>query len=339
MDKKQIPLVSVWMITFNHEKYISTAIDSILEQKVEFQYEIIIGDDFSSDNTREILLEYKKNHPRIIKLLFHKANIGMIANQNHTFNLCRGKYIAMLEGDDYWCNPQKLQKQVNAMEKNLSCDICFHPVKTTDGRILTKYSRKLEIFPVTDSIKAGGYYCSTPSIMLRSHAIREMPLFLNDAPAGDYYIQVLASKRGGSLYIPDIMATYRINSEGSWSQTVSDIDNKINFLEKTLQKIIEIDRYLDYKYTNAFQYRYQRASVSLATTYLKYGKEKKFKQTIEYASEYVKNQKIRFLIVYNLRNHPKILISLTDLHKLYLKSKLICNLAFARIKNLAQTLS
>jgi glycosyltransferase involved in cell wall biosynthesis len=111
--------VSVLMITYNHEKFIAQAIDSILMQQTDFEYEIVVGDDFSKDRTRAILDNYKKKHPSKIKLLFPDRNLGMHRNFIQTLNSCQGQYVALLEGDDYWTSPYKLQKQVDFWIKSL----------------------------------------------------------------------------------------------------------------------------------------------------------------------------------------------------------------------------
>jgi glycosyltransferase involved in cell wall biosynthesis len=113
------------MITYNHERFIREALDGILNQKVNFDLEIIVGEDCSSDNTREILLEYKNKYPNLFQLLLHSPNVG--AKQNHilTQSACKGKYIAFCEGDDYWTEPNKLQKQVDFLEKNEEYSHCW----------------------------------------------------------------------------------------------------------------------------------------------------------------------------------------------------------------------
>jgi RimJ/RimL family protein N-acetyltransferase/glycosyltransferase involved in cell wall biosynthesis len=118
-------LVSVFMITYNHGRFIKEALDGILNQKVNFDLEIIVGEDCSSDNTREILLEYKNKYPNLFQLLLHSPNVG--AKQNHilTQTACKGKYIAFCEGDDYWTDPYKLQKQVDFLESNHEYSHCW----------------------------------------------------------------------------------------------------------------------------------------------------------------------------------------------------------------------
>jgi len=114
------------MITFNQEKFIAQAIESALMQHANFKYEIVIGEDYSTDRTRDIVLEYQEKYSDRIKLLLQGKNVGMHKNFVDTYYACRGKYIALLEGDDYWTDAHKLQKQVDFLENNPNFSICFH---------------------------------------------------------------------------------------------------------------------------------------------------------------------------------------------------------------------
>ena len=300
------PIVSVWIITYNQEPYIRQALDSALAQKTDFTYEIVIGEDYSTDNTRQILLEYKNKYPETITLLLHDQNIGMINNQNETFNACRGSYIALLEGDDYWNDVNKLQKQYDAMQAHAQCQLSFHPVYTTKHETLNDYGDTIKVIPVEEGIKVGGYYISTPSIMIKKNILSEMPSFLNSAPAGDYYLQIFGSIAGGALYIPKVMATYRLEAHGSWSQSIYDDNIKIKFIEETLALIMKLDNYLEYKYTKAFQYKYMTATMTLTTTYLHNSRNLDFKDTLIKASNYISEPSISFQIKYHLRNFPSV---------------------------------
>lgn len=119
------PLVSVKMITYNHAPYIAQAIEGVLNQKVNFQVEIVIGEDCSTDGTREIVFEYQKKYPDVIRVITSEQNVGTKKNGYRTTKACRGKYIAFCEGDDYWHNPDKLQKQVDYMENNPECGMVY----------------------------------------------------------------------------------------------------------------------------------------------------------------------------------------------------------------------
>ena len=306
--------LSVWMIAYNQESHIAQALDSVLEQKTIFDFEIVIGDDFSTDKTRDILLLYKAKYPEKIKLLFHEQNVGMVKNQNLTFAACNGDYIAMLEADDFWNDKNKLQIQYEFMKKYPECDICFHPVNTTEGKILNKHTDEVKIFSTEEIIVGGGYFISTPSIMLKKSITQQLPDFLSNAPAGDYYLQVFGALRGGALFVPKIMSTYRINSKGSWSNSVKNITIKQNFRSKTLEKIIEMDIYLNKKYTSSFQKRYLRIALYLSMDYLYSNNSQKFKETIQKIKNNVNKKNKKFWILFIFKKYPRLLKSISSIH-------------------------
>ena len=116
MSTNKDVMVSVLMVTYNHGKYISQTLESVIKQKVDFKYEIVVGEDCSIDNTRSIVKNYAYKYPDKINLLLQDKNIGMERNFFATFKACTGKYIAFCDGDDYWTDPNKLQKQVDFLE-------------------------------------------------------------------------------------------------------------------------------------------------------------------------------------------------------------------------------
>lgn len=118
------PLVSVCMTTYNHEKYISQAIESVLRQRTTFSFEVVIGEDCSTDNTLAICRKYEAQHPDIVRIIASERNIGMHANYRRTIEACRGKYVAMCDGDDWFSDENKLQMQVEMLEKT-SADMCY----------------------------------------------------------------------------------------------------------------------------------------------------------------------------------------------------------------------
>lgn len=119
------PVVSVCMITYNHENYIREAIEGVLKQKTDFPIELIIGEDCSTDGTRKIVVEYAKKYPNIILSLLSETNLGMMRNFLDTMKAAKGKYIALCEGDDFWIDPYKLQKQVDFLEENQDFGLCY----------------------------------------------------------------------------------------------------------------------------------------------------------------------------------------------------------------------
>lgn len=126
------PLVTVVTITYNHERYIAKCIDGVLSQKVDFPMEFIIAEDCSTDGTRAICEDYARKHPESIRLITSETNIGYNPNELRAMKAARGKYIAYCEGDDYWTDPNKLQKQVDFLEAHPEYSICFHRCRHWD---------------------------------------------------------------------------------------------------------------------------------------------------------------------------------------------------------------
>lgn len=122
-----VPLVSICMITYNHEQYISEAIEGVLNQDINFPVEFIIADDASSDKTGKIIEKYISNHPNgsLIKYFRHEINLGGLENFSFALNQCQGKYIALCEGDDYWIDKNKLKLQLEFLENNSGYSLVF----------------------------------------------------------------------------------------------------------------------------------------------------------------------------------------------------------------------
>src|SRR5262249_39772783 len=131
------------MPTYNHEAYVAQAIEGVLAQQADFPIELVIGEDCSTDNTRSICSTFAKRHPEVIVLLAQDKNLGLVANGRAVFRACRGQYLAMCEGDDYWTDPRKLQKQADLLDKHPSWSGCFHRTRTiSEGQ-----STVLPVFP------------------------------------------------------------------------------------------------------------------------------------------------------------------------------------------------
>lgn len=120
------PLLSVVTVTYNHEPYIARAIEGVMSQKVDFPIELIIADDCSTDGTLEVCREFESRYPGVIRILPSSCNMGAVANERRAFEAARGKYVATCEGDDWWDDPQKLQKQVSFLESHPDYSVCFH---------------------------------------------------------------------------------------------------------------------------------------------------------------------------------------------------------------------
>lgn len=212
------PLVSVGIITYNHEKFIRQCLEGVMMQKTNFEFEVIIGEDCSTDNTRNIVKEFEEKYPGIIKPIYHNTNVGGARN---AYEFCypelKGKYIAICEGDDYWTDPEKLQKQVDFLEHNPGYVMCYHRINRVneDGEIIhrrensdvIKYLSQKEIFHVS---------IPTLTLMFRN-CIKEIPKEIIDAQCGDSFIRGMLSTFGGAANLGFVGAHYRIHPGGIYS--------------------------------------------------------------------------------------------------------------------------
>jgi glycosyltransferase involved in cell wall biosynthesis len=213
------PKVSVLMLAYNHERHVEQAVQSALMQRTDFDYEIVIGEDCSTDRTREIVSRLADQHPDRIRLLPREGNLGVGRNFSETYQACAGQYIALLEGDDYWTDPQKLQKQAGALDRDPHCAICFHPVRYVDelGRHLDKVHPTGVPRVTTINNLLNDNYIQTCSILLRKSALPTLPSWVEELRVLDWPLCVLAADTGHIVQLDDIMAEYRVHAGGNWS--------------------------------------------------------------------------------------------------------------------------
>jgi glycosyltransferase involved in cell wall biosynthesis len=225
------PCVSVWVITYNHAGYIGQCLDSILMQKTDFTFEICLGEDDSSDGTREICQAYAKKYPDIIRLFLRDRNDpgrhgceGVWQfNFIETFRACRGKYIAMCDGDDFWTDPMKLQKQVDFLERHPDCSGCFHKISTVDetGQILAPdmgYPPRRQDRYTLDYLLQYSNFSPMFSVVFRNHP-DAAPDWIKKAPFGDMIVHAGNLRHGDYGFIDQVMGSYRIHHGGLASGT------------------------------------------------------------------------------------------------------------------------
>jgi glycosyltransferase involved in cell wall biosynthesis len=263
------------MITYNHEDYIEEAIHGVLKQKTSFELELVISNDNSPDATHEIIQRIRQEHPKgdCIKYIRHTENIGIMPNSMHNLRHCTGDYIAFCEGDDSWTDGLKLQIQINEMQQHPQCDISFHPAIIFSGHsntdcILGFQSTKTRIYSASDIIMGGGDFCPTASLLLRRSVLETLPQFLNNAPVGDYFLQVLGSIRGGALYLNRVMCKYRRNTPFSWSSEMKSIKSKTVFFHKLSGLLLKFDSFLQGVYRNELRFEIERQYRYLSLIYL-----------------------------------------------------------------------
>jgi glycosyltransferase involved in cell wall biosynthesis len=216
--------VSIWSITYNHELFIKDCLEGILKQETKFDFELIIGDDASIDGTSDILRDYAARYPEIIKPIIQKKNVGAYVNSfESVYNKLVGEYIAICEGDDYWEDPLKLQKQVDFLEANPQFSICFSPAKIVDkeGNLIEISNESTpSVTTFKDLLK--GNYLNTPTVMLRKKSLPDpLPEWIKDMPMFDWPLLLHASMNGDIKMLNEPLAAYRIHDTGVWSTHTS----------------------------------------------------------------------------------------------------------------------
>jgi glycosyltransferase involved in cell wall biosynthesis len=216
---ESIPIVSVAMTAFNSEKWIARAIESVLMQQTVFPIEIIVADDCSTDRTVAVAQRFCERYPKTVRVLARTQNIGIQRNYYETFEMCRGKYIAWLDSDDFWTDPSKLQIQVDALENDLSIAVCGHFVRwvTADNDVKRDFPRLAPgRYGISEMIR--GNFLPSPSVMFRNGVQRDLPQWYFDlAPITDWPIWILAARSGDILMIDRVMADYQLTPNSSFT--------------------------------------------------------------------------------------------------------------------------
>lgn len=218
------PLVSICCLTYNHEPYIKQCLDGFLMQKTNFPFEILIHDDASVDNTQNIIKNYELKHSDIIKPIYQKENQyskGIGVSRVYQFPRAKGKYIAMCEGDDYWIDPYKLQKQVDFLETHPEYVFSFHDSIILNQRTGEKRMR-IGDRQIDNTVDLNSLIIQnnipTASIVFRNFLdYAQLPDWIGKISKGDYGLCVLLAEEGPGKYLPEAMSVYRVHEGGIWS--------------------------------------------------------------------------------------------------------------------------
>jgi glycosyltransferase involved in cell wall biosynthesis len=256
-------MLSICMITYNQELFVVEAIESVVHQKTEFPFELVISDDCSTDSTPSIIQSYKQQYPELIRIIHRAENLGMIANFLQTIRECKSKYVAFLEGDDYWTDNHKLQKQVDLLEKVPGIAVCSHPVRIknqqtgTLGKLKTKKIKRLT--STKDILTLN--YIATCSVVFRNLNKGVFPDWIRSLSMGDWPVHILNSLHGDIYCLPEYMGVYRVHDTSGWSKNLSSISGKIKTTEKKLELFMELK--------NNFPAKWQGIISSQISTYQK----------------------------------------------------------------------
>ena len=213
------PTVSVLLLAYKHEKYIAQAIESIVAQVCSFPIEILIGEDFSDDRTYEICLEYQRRYPRVIRLISAGVNVGGCKNYLRLFSRARGAYVAICDGDDYWCSQTKLERQVELFRRDTNLVMTF-----SRSRILKNEKVCIDVigpsslktrFQLSDMVR--GNFVPSSTVCYKSNTVLSLPEWYLESPFGDWAMHLFHMEKGDAAMLPDITAIYRVHNGGAYS--------------------------------------------------------------------------------------------------------------------------
>lgn len=280
--------VSIICNVFNHENYIRDALESFVMQKTNFKFEILVHDDASTDKTADVIREYEAKYPDLIKPIYQTENqyskgMGIVGKIQRGRVL--GKYIAFCEGDDYWTDTYKLQKQYDALEAHPEVDICAHcgmkvNAETKECIGYISPAETDSILTIEQVIMGGGGYVATNSLMYRRNLDFNFPKF-REYLRLDYSLQIHGALRGGMLYLADCMSAYRVMSKGSWSERMKKDRKKFeNHTNKVIKCLEILNEETEFKYNDIIKKGILKAEFHYLNVFREYKrlKDKKYKE-------------------------------------------------------------
>ncbi len=246
------PAVSVLVTTYNQEKYVGQALDGVLMQQTDFAFEVVVADDCSQDSTPDILRDYQARRPDV-RVLTSERNVGITRNYKRGFDACRGEYVAVLEGDDFWISPRKLELLHAFLQQHTECPFCFHRIirleeGSGDSAVHPKLPPDAQLGPLTASrLARENFIGNVSACMYRHEAIAGLEPGIWNMEVRDWLFNVVVAQQGPIGYVPDILSVYRVHPGGVWSrQTAAE--------QKTeLLKLIDVyNAYLGFKFDAEF---------------------------------------------------------------------------------------
>lgn len=249
--------VSVCVPTFNHEKYIRQMLESAVRQQTDFKFEIVIGDDGSTDRAPDIIREYQDKYPALISAFLHKENLGPASprefagrnNVLHLLKACKGEYVALCEGDDFWTDDFKLQKQADFLDNNPDFSICHHnmQVQYEDGSPSHFFNSpdQKPVSTIADLLE-DKWFIATASLFYRNHFLsHDFAWWHHKAAAGDWALVIQLAAQGKIGFLPETMGVYRKHEAG-----LSNVHAHTNFrfLQNRKEMFENINKWLDFQY-------------------------------------------------------------------------------------------
>lgn len=266
-------ILTVYCLAFNHEKYIENTLKGFVEQITEYPFKVVVHDDASTDSTRKIIQRYAKEYPDIIFPIYQDENQysqGKGIFENFIKPCVEGKYIAICEGDDYWCDPNKLQKQITYMEQNPDCSLCVHNTEMIDENGKSKnvyFNRSLveQDYSAEEIIECGGGgLFHTSSFVMRADIRLAKPKEFKIMDIGDYTQAMYLAMKGRVHYLPETMSKYRVGSINSWiKKKNSNIEIYKDYTQRIINDLEQINELTLYKYSKSFEKAKKRIEYNL----------------------------------------------------------------------------
>lgn len=247
------PKVSVICPVYKHEAYLRQCFDGFVMQKTDFPIEILVNDDCSPDNSAVIMHEYEEQYPELFHCIYQKENKyskGIKPEWEVLFPMAKGDYIAICEGDDYWTDPYKLQKQVDFMDQHPDYIACFHNARVHYYDHVTLFNNLDENHnPTTEDIIKRRWFIATASLFYRN-VLKDYPEWRGKIANGDYLLELLLAREGKFYYMDDVMAVYRQHGMG-----VSAVlnKNKVDMVDKLINLLEKVKPYYGEEYATAFE--------------------------------------------------------------------------------------
>ncbi len=251
------PKLSICLITYKHADYIRNTLDNILSQEVNCAYEILIGEDCSPDKTGEIIAEYALKYPDKIKAYIRSKNVGAKTNSLHCFLQCKGEYIVLIEGDDYWSDNSKLQTQIDFLDANANASACFHNAEILyddgsgrENELINNDNQPLWTYTEDFLAEKETWFMATASVMMRRKYVSKIPNWFVNCKSGDIPLYFILAEKGPIGYINKCMSVYRKNLGG---QSFTDNTKSKEFIQNRMFMYSKINEYTAFKYNQAIR--------------------------------------------------------------------------------------
>jgi glycosyltransferase involved in cell wall biosynthesis len=253
--------LSVVMITYNHERFIAQALSSVLAQRTNFDFEIIVADDCSTDGTRAMVADFAGRYPGKILPLLRERNLGMVRNFREALAACRGEYLAILEGDDFWLRQDKLQSQVDFLDSHSDHAFCCARAQFVDQN----GAAHTGVYP---AIASGSYtfadlfesnWVATCTVMYRRASVGPLPDWFLTLKMADWPLHILVAQAGRICLMDEVVSAYRVHPTGAWS-SLSPHGQQLAIK----QMLAAVDKHLGYRHTSAIRPAIARICLDLA---------------------------------------------------------------------------